>query len=126
MAKYTDIDLNFTKNPVTNDASILNDVNAIKAAVRNIILTDLGERPFNPNLGSSVRGLLFEPATPITAGAIETRVKNCLLNFEPRIEILQLNVSVSPDENAFELTLGFRMPGDTRPTLVPITLKRLR
>lgn len=126
MAKYSDIDLNFSRNPVTNDVSIIQDKDAIKAAVKNIILTDFGERPFNPNFGSSVRGLLFEPATPITAGAIETRIKTALQNFEPRIEILRLDVLGNPDENSFDVTLGFRMPGDTRTTLVPITLQRLR
>jgi len=126
MAKYTDIDLNFSRNPVTNDVSVVQDTNAIKAAVRNIILTDFGERPFNPKFGSSVRGLLFEPANPITASAIETRIRSSLKNYEPRINILRLDVIASPNENSFEVTLGFRMPGDTRTATVPITLKRLR
>tara|TARA_S200002703_G_C3799272_1_gene246949 strand:- start:148 stop:528 length:381 start_codon:yes stop_codon:yes gene_type:complete len=126
MAKYSDIDFNFAKNPVTNDVSIVQDADAIKASVRNIILTDAGERPFNPNLGSSLRGLLFEPLSPITSSAIESRIRNTLTVFEPRIEILRLNVVPDPDRNAFNVTLGFRMPGDTRLVLVPITLKRLR
>ena len=126
MAKYSDIDLNFSRNPVTNDVSIIQDMDAIKAAVRNIVLTDFGERPFNPKFGSSVRGLLFEPATPITASAIESRIRSSLRNFEPRIDILRLDVISNPDENSFDVTLGFRMPGDTRTALVPITLKRLR
>lgn len=126
MAKYSDIDFNFTKNPVTNDVSIVQDEDAIKLSVRNIILTDAGERPFNPTLGSSIRGLLFEPLSPITAGAIESRIRNTLSVFEPRIKILRLDVVGDPERNAFNVTLGFRMTGDTRTVLVPITLKRLR
>ena len=126
MAKYSDIDFNFAKNPVTNDVSIVQDADAIKASVRNIVLTDAGERPFNPTLGSSIRGLLFEPMTPITAGAIESRIRSTLSIFEPRIQILRLDVVGDPENNAFNVTLGFRMPGDTRAVLVPITLKRLR
>ena len=83
MTQYTDIDLNFSRNPVTNDVSVLTDTAAVKAAVKNLVLTDAGERPFNPTLGSSVHGLLFEPATPIIASAIESRIKTVLRNFEP-------------------------------------------
>ena len=126
MAKYTDIDLNFSRNPVTNDVSILRDADSIKAAVRNLILTDAGERPFNPTLGSSIRGLLFEPASPIIASEIEARIRNVLRNFEPRIQLLQVDVVTLFDRNEFEVTIGFRMTGDTRTTVVPITLKRLR
>lgn len=126
MAKYTDIDLNFSRNPVTNDVSILQDAASIKAAVKNLILTDAGERPFNPTLGSSIRGLLFEPASPIIASEIEARIRTVLRNFEPRVKILQIDVVAIFDRNEFEVTIGFRMTGDTRTTVVPITLKRLR
>ena len=126
MAKYSDIDLNFSRNPVTNDVSILQDAASIKAAVKNLILTDVGERPFNPTLGSSIRGLLFEPASPIIASEIEARIRNVLRNFEPRIQLLQVDVVTIFDRNEFEVTIGFRMTGDTRTTVVPITLKRLR
>lgn len=126
MTKYSDIDLNFSRNPITDDVSILKDTDAIKAAVRNLVLTDAGERPFNPTLGSSIRGLLFEPASPIIASEIEARVKTVLRNFEPRIKLIAVEVVAKIDRNEFEVTIGFRMIGDTRTTIVPITLKRLR
>lgn len=126
MANYKDIDLNFTRNPITNDVSVLQDEDAVKAAVRNLILTDAGERPFNPTLGSSIRGLLFEPASPIIASEIEARVKTVLRNFEPRIKVIAVTVVAKIDRNEFAVTIGFRMTGDTRTTLVPLTLKRLR
>tara|TARA_Y100001938_G_C7824927_1_gene298440 strand:+ start:211 stop:591 length:381 start_codon:yes stop_codon:yes gene_type:complete len=126
MAKYSDIDLNFSRNPITDDVSVLRDTDAIKAAVRNLVLTDAGERPFNPTLGSSIRGLLFEPASPIIASEIEARVKTVLRNFEPRIQLIAVEVVAKIDRNEFEVTIGFRMTGDTRTTIVPITLKRLR
>ena len=126
MAKYSDIDLNFSRNPITDDVSILKDTDAIKAAVRNLVLTDAGERPFNPTLGSSIRGLLFEPASAIIASEIEARVKTVLRNFEPRIKLIAVEVVAKIDRNEFEVTIGFRMTGDTRTTIVPITLKRLR
>lgn len=126
MAKFTDIDLNFTRNPVTNDVSVLQDDAAVKAAVRNLVLTDAGERPFSPTLGSSIRGLLFEPTSPIIGSEIEARIRTVLKNFEPRIKLLKVEVITRIDLNEFEVTIGFRMTGDTRVSLVPITLKRLR
>jgi len=126
MAKYTDIDLNFSRNPITNDVSILQDADAIKSSVKNIILTNFGERPFNPIFGSGIRRLLFEPLTVITASSIRTFIETALENFEPRVEVLQIDVYADADNNAFQVTIGFRMLGDTRIVLVPITLKRLR
>lgn len=126
MANYKDIDLNFTRNPITKDVSVLQDEDAVKAAVKNLVLTDAGERPFNPTLGSSIRGLLFEPASPIIASEIEARVKTVLKNFEPRIKVIAVTVVANIDRNEFAVTIGFRMIGDTRTTLVPLTLKRLR
>ena len=126
MAKFTDIDLNFSRNPVTNDVSVLQDDAAVKAAVKNLVLTDAGERPFSPTLGSSIRGLLFEPASPIIGSEIEARIRTVLKNFEPRIKLLKVEVITRIDLNEFEVTIGFRMAGDTRVSLVPITLKRLR
>ncbi len=126
MPKYTDIDLSFSKNPVTNDISILTDEVSVKAAIRNLVLTDLGERPFNPDLGSSIRGVLFEPVSPITASDIEGRIITVLRNFEPRCVILGVKVVPRIDENAFDVTIGFRLNNDSRITLVPLTLERLR
>lgn len=126
MAKYSDIDLSFARNPVTNDISILEDTDAIKAAVRNIILTDFGERPFNPRLGSSIRGLLFEPTSAIIASEMEAKIRSSLKNFEPRIKLLRIDVVPKPDQNEFAVSIGFRMTGDSRVTIVPITLQRLR
>jgi len=126
MAKYTDIDLNFSRNPITNDVSILRDEAAIKFAVKNIILTSIGERPFNPDFGSGIRSLLFEPLTPITASALESRIQNALSIFEPRISLMTIQVNANLDSNAFDVSIFFRMTGTDRTLLVPLTLKRLR
>lgn len=126
MANFSDIDLNFTKNPITNDVSILVDDAAIKASVKNLVLTDEEERPFNPDLGSSIRTLLFEPASPIIASEIQSRIKTVLRNYEPRIEVLDVRVKVNLDKNSFDVVIGFRLIGDRRPILLPLTLKRIR
>ena len=126
MTNFSDIDLRFTRNPVSNDVSILVDDAAIKASVKNLVLTDFEERPFQPTLGSSVQSLLFEPASPIIASEIESRIRTVLRNYETRIEILDIRVKVNPDESSFGVIIGFRMNGDRKPILLPLTLKRIR
>jgi len=126
MTRFSDIDLNFTRNPVTKDVSIKYDDEAIKGAVRNLILTDAGERPFQPTLGGSIRSLLFEPATPVISTEIEARIRNVLRSFEPRVSLISVLVRINNDSNSFDVTIAFRVKGDSRPILVPITLKRLR
>ena len=71
---YSDLNLNFTKNPATNDVARLTDVEAVKRAVRNLILTNQFERPFHPEIGSSVRNILFENITPLNAVLLEDRI----------------------------------------------------
>lgn len=126
MTKFTDIDLNFTRNPITNDVSILKDDAAIKASVKNLILTDRGERPFNPTLGSSIRSLLFEPASPIIASELESRIRTLIRNHEPRVILLEVQVKINNDKNSFDALIGFRLRDDSRPIILPVSLKRLR
>lgn len=126
MTRFSDIDLNFTRNPVTKDVSIKYDDEAIKGAVRNLILTDAGERPFQPTLGGNIRSLLFEPASPVISTEIEARIRNVLRSFEPRVSLISVSVKINNDSNSFDVTIAFRVKGDSRPILVPITLKRLR
>lgn len=126
MTRFSDIDLNFTRNPITNDVSIKYDDEAIKSAVKNLVLTEAGERPFQPTLGCGIRSLLFEPATPIVATELEARIRNVLRSFEPRVSIIRIVVKINNDNNSFDVTVAFRVKGDSRPILVPITLKRLR
>ena len=126
MTKFSDIDFNFTRNPITNDVSILIDDAAIKASLRNLILTDMGERPFNSKLGSSIRSLLFEPANPIIASELESRIRNVIRNYEPRVVLLRVEVTLDNDANSFNALIGFRLRDDNRPLVVPVSLKRLR
>lgn len=126
MTKFSDIDFNFTRNPITNDVSILIDDAAIKASLRNLILTDMGERPFNSKLGSSIRSLLFEPASPIIASELESRIRNVIRNYEPRVVLLRVEVTLDNDANSFNALIGFRLRDDNRPLVVPVSLKRLR
>jgi len=123
---YSDLDLTFKRLPVTNDVALSYDEQSVIRSVRNLLLTGFYERPFQPNLGSNLNKLLFEPADQLTANLIENEVRNVILNFEPRITINTINVSVSPDENSFNLSMTFFVGNNTRATTVNLLLQRSR
>ena len=85
--KFKDIDLNFTRHPVSNDIGTLEDAIAIKRSVRNLIQTNYYERPFHPELGCGVRQLLFENYTPMTSIFLKRKIEEVLQNYEPRISL---------------------------------------
>ena len=95
---YKDLDLNFGRNPVTNDVNKLTDVEAVKRSVRNLINTNHYERPFHPEIGSDVRAMLFEPMTPLTALNLQRKVGEVLNNFEPRIKLEQIIAKPEPSK----------------------------
>ena len=81
---FSDLDLNFTAHPVTKDISRRFDENAVKASLKNLVMTSNYERPFHSELGSQVRALLFEPATPMTRVLLERSIIELVTNFEDR------------------------------------------
>ena len=123
---YKDLDLDFGRNTVTNDVNKLTDVEAVKRSVRNLILTNHYERPFHPELGCGIRGLLFENITPIIAIQLERKVEEVLSNWEPRAEINDISAKPDLDRNAYELVVNFYVVGSTEPVTVSTFLERLR
>ena len=123
---YKDLDLDFGRNPVTNDVNKLTDVEAVKRSVRNLILTNHYERPFHPEIGSGIRGLLFEPMSPLTSLALQRKVEEVLLNFEPRISLVQVLSNANIDRNSYDLKIMFYVIGSEEPVEVETFLERLR
>ena len=123
---YKDLDLNFGRNPITNDVNRLTDVEAVKRSVRNLINTNHYERPFHPEIGSDVRAMLFEPMTPLTALNLQRKVAEVLNNFEPRINLQQVLASPDIDRNSYELKIMFYVVGSNSPVEVETFLERLR
>ena len=74
---FRDIDLDFNRNSVTNDINVVENVVAVKRAVRNLVQTNFYERPFQPELGCGVRQLLFENFTPLTKVFLERKIELC-------------------------------------------------
>ena len=123
---YKDLDLNFGRNPITNDVNKLTDVEAVKRSVRNLINTNHYERPFHPEIGSDVRAMLFEPMTPLTALNLQRKVAEVLNNFEPRINLQQVLANPDLDRNSYALKIMFYVVGSNQPVEVETFLERLR
>ena len=123
---YKDLDLNFGRNPITNDVNRLTDVEAVKRSVRNLINTNHYERPFHPEIGAGVRDLLFEPMTPLTALNLQRKVAEVLNNFEPRINLQQVLATPDIDRNSYHLRIMFYVVGVAGDVTVETILERLR
>ena len=123
---YKDLDLDFGRNPITDDVNRLTDVEAVKRSVRNLINTNHYERPFHPEIGSDVRAMLFEPMTPLTALNLQRKVAEVLNNFEPRIDLQQVLANPDLDRNSYQLKIMFYVVGSNSPIEVETFLERLR
>ena len=102
------------------------DENAIKAAVKNLILTVNYERKFHPEIGSQVRGLLFEPATPMLGAVLERTIRQTIDNFEPRVSLDQVDCKVNPDNNSVDVSIYFTILNTQTPQFLNLVLERTR
>jgi len=123
---YKDLDLAFTANPLTGDVSKKLDVNAVKQSIKILMLTNFYERPFAPQKGANLRGLLFEPMSSNFASIIQRTVSDLITSYEPRARIESIVVSPNFDTNSYEVTLTFFIVGIARPQTLTANLKRLR
>ena len=123
---FRDIDLDFNRNSVTNDINVVENVVAVKRAVRNLVQTNFYERPFQPELGCGVRQLLFENFTPLTKVFLERKIEEVLLNYEPRIDLQNVAVDDDQDGNRLVVDIYFYVVGVPGPQTVSTFLQRVR
>lgn len=123
---YSDIDFTFTKKPVTSDVALSYDDQAVIRSIRNLLLTNHFERPFNPELGSNLNALLFELFSPLTAAALEREISTMISNYEPRANLKEIIVTPITDKNAYSVYLSFYIENATLPTTVTLLLERNR
>ena len=124
--QFTDLDLNFTPHPVTGDVGFKKDENAVKQAVKNLVLTQNFERPFHSEIGSSLRSLLFEPATPMTKEILRKTISDTITNFEPRVELIGVDINYTLDDTAVNVRVRFKVINTFTPIDVNLTLERTR
>ena len=122
---YSDLDLSLRLHPIRKDIIPLRDDQAVKNAVKNLILTNFYEKPFAANVGGNLRGLLFEPADAIAELALEDNIKR-VLKEEPRIRTTFVEVVDLSERNAYRITVKFLIKQFDTSSDVEIVLKRLR
>ena len=108
---FKDFSVNFARNPFTDDLSVVNNDNSIKQAVKNIILTSPGEKPFQPLVGSSVNRLLFEPLDAFTADAVAEEIRTTINQYEPRVKLTKVNVTPIIEGNKLNVSLEYKIVG---------------
>jgi phage baseplate assembly protein W len=123
---FSDLDLNFTAHPVTGDVARLYDENAIKRSVRNLLQTNNFERPFHSEIGSQIRALLFEPASPVLNTMLKRVIADTIATFEPRVVVNSVTVSSNADNNALNVTLVFTIVNTVNPVTMNVVLQRTR
>jgi phage baseplate assembly protein W len=123
---FSDLDLTFAKHPITKDVSKKTKENAIIASVKNILMTRFYERPFNPNLGSNIYNLLFEPVDFVTASILSKEISMAINNFEPRVSIREIIVTPDNNNQKYDVTLTFFIINSVKPISVALFLERLR
>lgn len=124
---YKDLDLFFGKKSSSKDISKVNGIQAIKRSVRNLILTNIYEKPFHPEIGSGIRDLLFEPLSPITAFVLSQKVEDVIENFEPRARLVGVRANPDLDRNSYEITIEFYVQNaPTELVDTTVLLERLR
>jgi len=113
---FKDISLSFEPHPVTKDLQVLKNENAIRRSVRNIVETLPTEKFFNSLFGSDVRSSLFDFVDFGTASEIQSQIETAINNFEPRVELISIEVQPLPDENSFDVSIVFNIIGQEFPT----------
>lgn len=123
---YVDLDLDFGPNPVTKDVNKKVGDRAIITAVKNLILLNYFEKPFNPSIGSNVRRLLFEPMDAGTGAFLEKEITLTIKNYEPRVKLNNVYVDTDNENQGYNVTIEFFIVNRIEPVTVTFFLERLR
>jgi phage baseplate assembly protein W len=123
---YADLNTLFFEHPVLKDIKPITDIDAVKNAVKNLVLSSRFDRPFHPELGCRITEMLFENATPFTAISIRQEIEQVLLEHEPRINQVDVEILDDSDRNAYVVNISFNIIADSREAEISFYLNRLR
>jgi phage baseplate assembly protein W len=124
---FKDISMSFQVNPLTYDLIALTNENAIARSLRNLVLTDRGERFFNNNLGSRVNSLLFESLDDITSSSVRDEIENTINNYEPRVELISVDATPDYDNGELNVTIRYYIVGiEAQPQQLSFALQPTR
>lgn len=125
-ARYKDFYTNLESHPVRKDLFVLEDADAVKTSIKNLLFTDAGERFFEPDLGGGIKRLLFENITAETEYVLKRKIEITIRNYEPRVNLLEVYVNGVPDENGYAVTLLFSLVNNPTVQTYNLLLTRVR
>jgi phage baseplate assembly protein W len=123
---FSDFHKDMTQNPISEDLALKRDEEAVKEAIKNLILTDRGERLMQPLVGGNIRAMLFENNTPATIKIIQETVKETINFYEPRATLLDVIVQSSLDESTVQVAIYFYINNIEQPITLTVFLERTR
>ena len=123
---YQDFKKNLEKSPVSSDLTVLKDEDFVKESIKNLILTDRGERLMQPDLGGNISGMLFENITPATLVLIQNNVRTTIDLYEPRAELIDVIASSNIDDNVVKVEIAFYITNVQQPITLDVFLERTR
>jgi len=123
---YSDLDFDFTRHPVTGDIIKVVDATSVKRGIRNILLTETTERLFQPDVGSGIKGLLFEQMSDITAQLLEDQVRSAVESWEDRADVVEIVVTPDEEYNRYRVAVTFRIVNQLEEQALEVYLHRER
>lgn len=123
---YADFYKDMTVNPITNDLALRYDEDAVKESIKNLVLTDRGERLFQPTLGGDIRAMLFENNTPSTLKIIQEQIKSVINSYETRANVIDVQTTSNIDDNKVAVKIIFSIRNREDPITVTVFLERVR
>lgn len=137
--EYKDLNLSFLANPNTGDIVKLTGAEAVKRSIRNLVLYEFYEAPFQPKKGSGVTARLFENVTPLTAMQIKDDIERVIKYYEPRAKFVRVQVAEntnkadatvfvygSPDYHYYRVDIWFEVVNLIEPVEMTVFLERVR
>ena len=109
--KFKDLSMSFKTNPLNDDLIGLKNTSAIARSLKNIVFTQPGEKFFNPDFGSRITESLFENVDEVSALAIEDEIRSSIINFEPRVNLLNVSVNPNEDDNEMNVIIQYEVTG---------------
>jgi phage baseplate assembly protein W len=123
---YSDFLMDFDKNPVTGSLAVANNDEALKNSLKNLLLTNRGERPYNIIIGSRIRSLLFEPFTPDTISLLRELISETIKFCEPRVVVEDIRIAEDIDRNGIYITIVFSMINIPKQSVFEFFFSRVR
>ena len=121
---FKDFSIGFKANPNTEDFSVVKNENAIKQSIRNLVSTGMYKRPFQPNTGSRLREMLFEPYDVFLGEDLKEEIKNVVARFEPRVVLNDVRITPGDDDNTLDIEVDYTIVGETLVQTVDFLLER--